>query len=420
MRGLLILCPGTYRNFKRPFLPAPPTWSYPSAPARQRRQLGDGQPARLGLLGGGAVGAAGGEDGFKRDERWRPGLPAPRGPFPATPARLLGETARENGFKRSESCLQRLMQTLWHTRRRCGGLLLGTVVQRETGAKACGVQDAAKARGAAPREQRDALGVRAGRRTVSPHHPIGGVRGDRRRRTRRGLLAPTSLRDRDASATHQTRSGRGPGEGFLADTRRSNQGWVGCELQMPEDLADHLALRDSGDDPQRPPLTERAACHIQRKDALQQPCPAPTRRRGVRRLLVHPLLTRRGNDRPTQRTVRRQTAPMQGQRANTSRRLACPLAPTWRFTWCIGWQAGRWPSRPPWLWSTTGTAIRSSRFSTRRRRWYQRPLASRATDSSARSPQRPMPLRRALLYPVSPEDEQRALNEYGGKALQDL
>ena len=30
---------------------------------------------------------------------------------------------------------------------------------------------------------------------------------------------------------------------------------------MPEDLPDHLALRDSGDDPQRLPLTERAACH---------------------------------------------------------------------------------------------------------------------------------------------------------------
>jgi hypothetical protein len=37
--------------------------------------------------------------------------------------------------------------------------------------KLVGVQDAAKVRGAAPREQRDALGVRAGRRTVSPHHP---------------------------------------------------------------------------------------------------------------------------------------------------------------------------------------------------------------------------------------------------------
>jgi hypothetical protein len=40
---------------------------------------------------------------------------------------------------------------------------------------------------------------------------------------------------------------------------------------MPEDLPDHLALRDGGDDLQRPPLTPRAARHIKRKDALQQP-----------------------------------------------------------------------------------------------------------------------------------------------------
>jgi hypothetical protein len=56
----------------------------------------------------------------------------------------------------------------------------------------------------------------------------------------------------DGSVTHQTQSGREPHKGFLADTRWSNQGWVSCELQMPEALAYHLAPRDSGDDPQRP------------------------------------------------------------------------------------------------------------------------------------------------------------------------
>jgi hypothetical protein len=38
---------------------------------------------------------------------------------------------------------------------------------------------------------------------------------------------------------------------------------------MPEELPDHFAVRDGGDDPQRPPLTPRAAHHVKRKDALQ-------------------------------------------------------------------------------------------------------------------------------------------------------
>jgi hypothetical protein len=94
------------------------------------------------------------------------------------------------------------------------------------------------------------------------------------------------------------RSGGGPRKGFLADTRWSNRGWVHRELQMPEDLADHLALRDGGHDPQRPLLAARAACHIQGKDALAQLRPDPVRRPGVRRLLVQPLLARRGDGRP--------------------------------------------------------------------------------------------------------------------------
>jgi hypothetical protein len=48
----------------------------------------------------------------------------------------------------------------------------------------------------------------------------------------------------DASAIHQARSGREPGEDCLADTRWGNGKWVHRELQMPEDLADHLAVRD--------------------------------------------------------------------------------------------------------------------------------------------------------------------------------
>jgi hypothetical protein len=37
---------------------------------------------------------------------------------------------------------------------------------------------------------------------------------------------------------------------------------------MAEDLVDHLALRDDGEEPQGPALTPRAVRHIQAKDPL--------------------------------------------------------------------------------------------------------------------------------------------------------
>jgi hypothetical protein len=141
--------------------------------------------------------------------------------------------------------------------------------------------------------------VRAGRRTARPPHQ---QRGNRRRRTRRRL-----------PGTGQGPSGGGPRKGFLAETRRSNPGWGGCELQRPEDLPDHRALHDGGNDPQRPLLTARAARPSQGKDALEQSCPAPARRPRVRRLVLHPLLARRGEDGPAPAAVRRQTAPIAPQ-----------------------------------------------------------------------------------------------------------
>ena len=81
--------------------------------------------------------------------------PAPPSTLPSASAAAAGcraagaaGAARGDGCTRDERCLQRRVQTLWHMRRRCGGLLLGTVVQRETGAHACG----RGARGHASRE----------------------------------------------------------------------------------------------------------------------------------------------------------------------------------------------------------------------------------------------------------------------------
>src|SRR2546427_3877317 len=78
---------------------------------------------------------------------------------------------------------------------------------------------------------------------------------------------------------------------------------------MAEDLADHLALRDDGDEPQGPALTQRAVRQVKRKDPMQQPRPAPARRPGLR-LRVHPLLARRRDDAPTEVAVRREAAPI--------------------------------------------------------------------------------------------------------------
>jgi hypothetical protein len=79
---------------------------------------------------------------------------------------------------------------------------------------------------------------------------------------------------------------------------------------MTEDLADHLALRDDGDEPQRPALTPRAVHHIQRKRPMQQLCPAPMRRRDRGLLYLQPLLARGGDDAPAQMAVRRQAPPI--------------------------------------------------------------------------------------------------------------
>jgi hypothetical protein len=79
---------------------------------------------------------------------------------------------------------------------------------------------------------------------------------------------------------------------------------------MAQDLADHCTLRDDGDDAEGPALTPRAVRHIQRKDPMQQPCPAPMRRqnallqayrvakaRGISVQQVHKLVEQRTDSR---------------------------------------------------------------------------------------------------------------------------
>jgi hypothetical protein len=65
-----------------------------------------------------------------------------------------------NALAHAEALRRRLVQTMGQQAR--SERLVHTCV---------GGQHAAKTRGAAHAQPRDALGVRAGRRTVSPHHP---------------------------------------------------------------------------------------------------------------------------------------------------------------------------------------------------------------------------------------------------------
>ena len=86
------------------------------------------------------------------------------------------------------------------------------------------VQDAAQAKEVAHGQPRGVLGRRC-RSTAMPPHPC---------------------------ALGEVRPDRGPRKGFLADPSWSNGRGVYGELQMPEDRADHLAVRDGGNDPQHP------------------------------------------------------------------------------------------------------------------------------------------------------------------------
>src|SRR4029453_261604 len=113
----------------------------------------------------------------------------------------------------------------------------------------------------------------AGRPCLPTHAPCAGRR-QAEQETAAAWSCPMAAVG-DGSVTHEARSGRGPGAGFLADTGWGNGRGVCRKLQMLEDLPHHLAVRDGGDDPQRPPLTARAARQLQRQHALQPSGPAP-------------------------------------------------------------------------------------------------------------------------------------------------
>src|SRR5207253_8920955 len=104
-------------------------------------------------------------------------------------------------------------------------------------------------RGYAHGPQQDALGVLAEHRTASPPH-LRGEGGSQTQDRTTAAEPPRAGAIGDGAAPYRVWSGGGPGEGFLAGTRRCNRGRVRRELQMPEDFPDHLAVRDGRDAPQ--------------------------------------------------------------------------------------------------------------------------------------------------------------------------
>jgi hypothetical protein len=86
------------------------------------------------------------------------------------------------------------------------------------------------------------------------------------------------------------------------------------KFQMSEDLADHLALCNGGNDPQRPALAKRAAGQLQRKHPLEQSRPALVQRRRAGLLCLHALLARRRDNRLSQRAMQHSWTPGQNYR----------------------------------------------------------------------------------------------------------
>jgi hypothetical protein len=137
--------------------------------------------------------------------------PAPQGtdrPGAGEPARLQGETAA-NGCRKAE--------------RRQGGRR-GLRPRRDWCRRVRG-QAAAKARAAAPEQQRDTLGVRC-RRTVMPPHPLAGRGSSAGAGPAKGGVVPTSQQSGrglqetpdDKAQTHYT-------DPALQSMRTTNTGW---------------------------------------------------------------------------------------------------------------------------------------------------------------------------------------------------
>jgi hypothetical protein len=150
------------------------------------------------------------------------------------------------------------------------GLMLGALPTGSRGTRWGGWDDAGPP--SLPTHRQGEGGPQAQDQTMAVWHPRARVIGD-------------------GFATLQARSGGGPGEGCLAATSRSHRGRVGHELQMPEELPEHLAWRDGRDDPQHPLMAQRTRGHSEIIHPLQQPCPALARRPGASLWLVHAWLT---------------------------------------------------------------------------------------------------------------------------------
>ena len=80
----------------------------------------------------------------------------------------------------------------------------------------------------------------------------------------------------------------------LASMGRRDGEWVGSTFEMAEDLADHRALRDNGDEPQRAALAQRTGDHPPDETLAPRAAPTSHRWRQDRRWRLDQQLQRHG------------------------------------------------------------------------------------------------------------------------------
>ena len=228
-----------YRKYKTTFPVAPPP-----APSSTRLSLAPPAAALTPRRAAGRVPCQQHAGRRTADAPVRPGAgcqAAARGP-PLCDAPTLGARQREvrpagrDGFQRAYSeqpARSETEATRWHTRRRGAetGTNEGTArTQRETAAHACGRAARGQAMGYGIRAAAAHPGGVSRTQDHQPAPPSSAVSGDRRRRTRRRLLAPTRLREQGrvgdpAGALRQRPTRRLPGghalEPWQVDPRRA-------------------------------------------------------------------------------------------------------------------------------------------------------------------------------------------------------
>ena len=114
------------------------------------------------------------------------------------------------------------------------------------------------------------------------------------------------------------------------------------QLHMPQDFLDDTSFHNRRNDPQPALLTHRAAFHVNREDALEQPCPRPVQQRAPV-FGLPPSFSRRAVPRPANRATRVSSAsPLRRHLSRPRSAALCLAAGRWGTA-----AAGRWGRGSP-------------------------------------------------------------------------